>query len=65
VTFTYTYNNANRLKTVSQSGNLLGTYIYSKRQGNNRAQAAHGAFAERDFAAVAFGDVACDCQAKP
>lgn len=25
VPFTYTYNNANRLKTVSQSGNLLGT----------------------------------------
>jgi YD repeat-containing protein len=25
VTFTYTYNNANRLKTVSQSGNLLGS----------------------------------------
>ncbi len=26
VSFVYTYNNANRLKTVSQSANLLGTY---------------------------------------
>lgn len=29
VSFAYTYNNANRLKTVSQSGNLLGTYTYN------------------------------------
>ena len=29
VTYAYTYNNANRLKTVSQSGNLLGTYTYN------------------------------------
>jgi len=28
----YTYNNANRLKTVSQSGNLLGTYTYNGRE---------------------------------
>ena len=29
ISFAYTYNNANRLKTVSQSGNLLGTYTYN------------------------------------
>ncbi len=29
VSYAYTYNNANRLKTVSQSGNLLGTYTYN------------------------------------
>ena len=28
-TYTYGYNNANRLKTVTQSANLLGTYTYN------------------------------------
>ena len=32
ITYAYTYNNANRLKTVSQSGNLLGTYTYNGRE---------------------------------
>jgi len=32
VTYAYTYNNANRLKTVSQSGNLLGTSTYNGRE---------------------------------
>jgi RHS repeat-associated protein len=32
VSYAYTYNNANRLKTVSQSGNLLGTYTYNGRE---------------------------------
>ena len=32
VSYAYTYNNANRLKTVSQSGNLIGTYTYNGRE---------------------------------
>ncbi|MEQ1718034.1 MAG: RHS repeat-associated core domain-containing protein, partial [Hyphomicrobium sp.] len=29
ITYAYTYNNANRLKTVTSSANLLGTYTYN------------------------------------
>ncbi|MGE0056295.1 MAG: hypothetical protein AB7S74_19035 [Hyphomicrobium sp.] len=32
MSYAYTYNNANRLKTVSQSGNLIGTYAYNGRE---------------------------------
>ncbi|MEZ5901203.1 MAG: hypothetical protein R3D51_17115 [Hyphomicrobiaceae bacterium] len=40
VSYAYTYNNANRLKTVSQSGNLIGTYTYSLVCAPARAAAA-------------------------
>jgi hypothetical protein len=55
VSYAYTYNNANRLKTVSQSGNLLGTYTY-----NGREQLATRVITNSGSANGTIFDSACD-----
>ncbi|MGE0056071.1 MAG: hypothetical protein AB7S74_17895 [Hyphomicrobium sp.] len=43
MSYAYTYKNANRLKTVSQSGNLIGTYTYYGREHLNTFEFTYNA----------------------